>query len=191
MIMVSGSKHSLLLIAPLISGVGSLSINKDGESEIRNIQKLEASLADVTLPFEDIVPEAAREWMERIAESHETSREMLLLSALTSTSALIGKNLTEGIFHIARKGFLTFEMVKSLVLNLYSAVQSRFPNSIAPNAVNSSSVLYPSFVAEIHCNPTVSRTALHSNLTSGTQIMVTQECLTQQFRESQQHLVST
>ena len=48
----------------------------DGESEIRNIEDLEAKLADITLPFEEIVLVAAREWMERIAESHGTSREM-------------------------------------------------------------------------------------------------------------------
>ena len=65
----------------------------DGESKIRNTEDLEVKLADVTLPFDEIVLVAVREWMERIAESHGTSREMLLLSALTSTSALIGKSL--------------------------------------------------------------------------------------------------
>ena len=78
----------------------------DGESEIRNIEDLEAKLADITLPFEEIVPVAAREWMERIAESHGTSREMLLLSALTSTSALIGKSSLKVFSTYEEKGNL-------------------------------------------------------------------------------------
>lgn len=78
----------------------------DGESEIRNNEDLEAKLADVTLPFEEIVPVAAREWIERIAESHGTSREMLLLSALTSTSALIGKSLLKVFSTYEEKGNL-------------------------------------------------------------------------------------
>lgn len=32
----------------------------NGESEIRNIVELEAKLADVTLPFEEIVPMVAK-----------------------------------------------------------------------------------------------------------------------------------
>ena len=78
----------------------------DGESEIRNIEDLQAKLVDVTLPFDEIVPVAARDWMERIAESHGTSREMLLLSALTSTSALIGKSLLKVFSTYEEKGNL-------------------------------------------------------------------------------------
>ena len=52
----------------------------DDESDIPNIEDLEAKLADVTLIFEATVTVAAREWMDRIAKSHRTSRGMLLLS---------------------------------------------------------------------------------------------------------------
>ena len=72
----------------------------DGESEIRSVEDLEAKLVEVVLPFEEIVPVAAKEWLEKVATSHGTSREMLLLSALTSTSAFIGKS----IFNLWRKG---------------------------------------------------------------------------------------
>ena len=64
----------------------------DGESELRTIYDLEAKLADVSLPFEEIVPAAAKDWLNVLARSHGTTREMVLLSALTSTSALIGKS---------------------------------------------------------------------------------------------------
>ena len=64
----------------------------DGESELRTIYDLEAKLADVSLPFEEIVPAAVKDWLNVLARSHGTTREMLLLSALTSTSALIGKS---------------------------------------------------------------------------------------------------
>ena len=84
----------------------------DDESEIQNIEDLQAKLADVTLPFDEIVPVAARDWMERIAESHGTSREMLLLSAITSTSALIGKSLLKVFSTYEEKGNL-FTVVMS------------------------------------------------------------------------------
>ena len=45
--------------------------------------------------------------------------------------------------------------------------------------------VYPSFEAEIDCNPRVSRPTPHRNLTSGTQRMFTQECVTQEFCDSQ------
>ena len=64
-------------------------------------------------------------------------------------------------------------------------VETWFRKSIAPNAVSSLLVLYLSFLAKIDCNPRVSRIVLHRNLTLGTQRMVRQECLTQEFRDSQ------
>ena len=64
----------------------------DGESELRTIYNLEAKLADVSLPFEEIVPAAVKDWLNVLARSHGTTREMVLVSALTSTSALIGKS---------------------------------------------------------------------------------------------------
>ena len=67
----------------------------DGEiesSELRTIYDLEAKLADVSLPFEEIVQKAVKDWFNVLARSHGTTREVVLLSALTSTSALIGKS---------------------------------------------------------------------------------------------------
>ena len=63
----------------------------DSGSEICSVEDLEAKLADFMLPFEEIVPVAAKEWLEKVT-SHGTSQEMLLLSALTSMSAPIGKS---------------------------------------------------------------------------------------------------
>ena len=48
----------------------------DDESEIPNIEDLEAKLAGVTLIFEATVTVAAREWMYRIAKSHRAFRGM-------------------------------------------------------------------------------------------------------------------
>ena len=81
-------------------------LNMDGESEIRSVEDLEAKLADVMLPFDEIVPVAAKEWLEKVATSHGTSREMFLLSALTSTSALIGKSTLQVFSTYGEKGNL-------------------------------------------------------------------------------------
>ena len=67
----------------------------DGESEnseLRTIYDLEAKLADVSLPFKETVPAAVKDWLNVLTRSHGTTREMVLLSVLTSTSALIGKS---------------------------------------------------------------------------------------------------
>ena len=49
----------------------------DGESELCTIYDLEAKLADVSLPFEEIVPVAVKDWLNVLARSHGTTREML------------------------------------------------------------------------------------------------------------------
>ena len=61
-----------------------------------------------TLPYflKRLKPVVTREWMERIPESHGTSREMLSLSALTSTSALIRKSLLRVFSTYEEKGNL-------------------------------------------------------------------------------------
>ena len=79
----------------------------DGESELRTIYDLEAKLADVSLPFEEIVPAAVKDWLNVLARSHGTTREMLLLSALTSTSALIGKSSVQ-VFSTYEEGGESF-----------------------------------------------------------------------------------
>ena len=84
----------------------------DGESELRTIYDLEAKLADVSLPFEEIVPAAVKDWLNVLARSHGTTREMLLLSALTSTSALIGKSSVQ-VFSTYEEGGNLFVVVVS------------------------------------------------------------------------------
>ena len=78
----------------------------DGECEIRNVEDLEAKLVDVMLPFDEIVTVAAKEWLEKVATGQGTSREMFLLSALTSTSALIGKSTLQVFSTYGEKGNL-------------------------------------------------------------------------------------
>ena len=65
------------------------------ESEVRSLIDLEAKLTQVVFPFQDVVPEHLREWFSVYAASHDTTQELLLLSMLTSTSALVGKSTLE------------------------------------------------------------------------------------------------
>lgn len=68
---------------------------------------------------------------------------------------------------------------KQVVLNLYSVVAKINSTNCCP-----SNVLCPSFINKINdCKPWLSRTALHRNLMLRKQRMVTQEFLTQYFRE--------
>ena len=103
-----GTSYMFIIVFPLDicfwRALGEL--NMDGESEIRSVEDLEAKLADVMLPFDEIVPVAAKEWLEKVATSHGTSREMFLLSALTSTSALIGKSTLQVFSTYGEKGNL-------------------------------------------------------------------------------------
>ena len=97
---------------------GSHNINLqsiDGESEnseLRTIYDLEAKLADVSLPFKETVPAAVKDWLNVLARSHGTTREMVLLSVLTSTSALIGKS--------SLQVFSTYEEVGNLFVVVVS-----------------------------------------------------------------------
>ena len=45
----------------------------------------------VLFPLDENVPQSVIEWFDSFARSHRTTRELLLVSALASTSALIGK----------------------------------------------------------------------------------------------------
>ena len=49
-------------------------------------------------PFEKVTPTEVHEWLQVFATSRGTTRELFLLTALTSTSALIGKTTME-VFH--------------------------------------------------------------------------------------------
>ena len=81
-------------------------------SEPRITYDLETKLADVSLPFEEIVPAAVKDWLNVLARSHGTTREVVLLSVLTSTSALIGKSSLQ-VFSTYKEGGNLFVVVVS------------------------------------------------------------------------------
>ena len=62
----------------------------DQQSEITSTADLESRLGEIKLPLEEIVPDGIREWLDAFAGSNSTTRELLLCSALVSTSALVG-----------------------------------------------------------------------------------------------------
>ena len=79
-----------------------------GEEEIRSVQDLEKRLSSVSFPFQEVVPQSVIEWFDIFARSHGTTRELLLVSALASTSALIGKTTLEVFPSYEEKGNLFF-----------------------------------------------------------------------------------
>lgn len=86
----------LLLVSRLFLGCStSICLEMDSESELRNLSELETKLGEVMFSFSDIVPENLREWFTVYSSSHGTTRELLLLSVLTSTNALVGKTVVE------------------------------------------------------------------------------------------------
>ena len=62
----------------------------DQQSEITSTAELESRLGEIKLPLEEIVPEGVRDWLDAFAGSNGTTSELLLCSALVSTSALVG-----------------------------------------------------------------------------------------------------
>ena len=52
---------------------------------------MEEKLEEVIFPFDVVVPDITKEWFTVYATSSGSTRELLLISALTSTSALIEK----------------------------------------------------------------------------------------------------
>ena len=63
----------------------------DAESELRSLSDLEEKLKEVISPFDAMVPDITKEWFTVYSTSRGRTQELLLISALTSTSALIGK----------------------------------------------------------------------------------------------------
>ena len=74
--------------------------------EIRSVAELEQVMSSVHLSFEDVTPAVMHEWMQTFSASHGTTRELLLLSSLTSTSALIGNTSLEVFPSYEEKGNL-------------------------------------------------------------------------------------
>ena len=62
----------------------------DAQTDIKTISDLERQLSQVSIPMEDVTPDAIREWLSAFTNSNRMTREMLLCSAQASTSALIG-----------------------------------------------------------------------------------------------------
>ena len=78
----------------------------DCEGEIRSVSNLEEKLANLRFPFEELAPTEVHDWLQVFATSHGTTRELFLLTALTSTSALIGKTTIEVFSSYEEKGNL-------------------------------------------------------------------------------------
>ena len=83
-------------------------------AEIRSVQDLEKRLSSVSFPFQDVVPQRSMEWFDILARSHGTTRELLLVSSLASTTALIGKTTLEVFPSYEEKGNLFFIVVAQL-----------------------------------------------------------------------------
>ena len=79
-----------------------------GEEEICSVQDLEKRVSSVLFPFQEVVPQSVIEWFDIFVRSHSTTRELLLVSALASTSALIGKTTLEVFLSYKEKGNLFF-----------------------------------------------------------------------------------
>ena len=79
-----------------------------GEEEIRFVQDLEKRLFSVSFPFQEVVPQSVIEWFNIFARSQGTTRELLLVSALASTSASIGKTTLKVFPSYEEKGNLFF-----------------------------------------------------------------------------------
>ena len=71
-------------------------------------EELEKRLSSVSFPFQEVAPQSVMEWFDIFARSHGTTRELLLVSALASTSALIGKTTLEVFPSYEEKGNLFF-----------------------------------------------------------------------------------
>lgn len=64
----------------------------ENECELRTVVDIESKMGEIILPFTDIVPDDVSRWLGVLAKSHGTTRELLLISALTSISALVNKS---------------------------------------------------------------------------------------------------
>lgn len=80
----------------------------ENESELRNVVDIETKMGELTLPFNDIVPDNISRWLDVLAKSHGTTRELLLISALASTSALVDKSTTQVFSTYEEKANLFF-----------------------------------------------------------------------------------
>lgn len=68
----------------------SCSTRMDTQTDIKSINDLEHQLSRVAILMEDVCPDTINKWLSAFAKSNGTTSEILLCSALASTSALIG-----------------------------------------------------------------------------------------------------
>ena len=63
----------------------------DTQSNVTSTAELESQLGQIILSIEEVVPQRLRQWLTAFACSSGTTSEMLLCSALVSTSSLLGQ----------------------------------------------------------------------------------------------------
>ena len=63
----------------------------DTQSKVTSTAELEAKLGQIRLPIDEVVPQRLGQWLTAFACSNGTTSEMLLCSALVSTSSLLGQ----------------------------------------------------------------------------------------------------
>lgn len=63
----------------------------DTQSKVTSTAELEAKLGQIRLPIDEVVPQRLGQWLTAFACSNGTTNEMLLCSALVSTSSLLGQ----------------------------------------------------------------------------------------------------
>ena len=111
LVLVVGYPITLVARSPAIGAACALfplNIKMSRKEEISSVQDLEKRLSSVSFPFQEVVPQSVIEWFDISARSHGTTRELLLVSALASTSALIGKTTLEVFPSYEEKGNLFF-----------------------------------------------------------------------------------
>ena len=79
--------------------------------KIRSVAELEEQLGEINFLCEDVTPESLCEWFDIFTTGHGTTQELFLISALTSTSGLIGKTTIEVFSSYEEKGNLFFVAV--------------------------------------------------------------------------------
>ena len=74
--------------------------------EVNSVGNLERKLAEIHIPWDEIVPARIHEWLDVYSKSHGTSPELLLAGILPCTSALIGNTTVKLFDSFQEKGNL-------------------------------------------------------------------------------------
>jgi hypothetical protein len=65
---------------------------------IKNVADLERELGEIPFPWSDVCPPEIIEWLECFSKCHRTSKELMLMTMLSTTSALLGHSVIK-IYH--------------------------------------------------------------------------------------------